>query len=83
MAVEILQELFKEHQITIVTARPQHFQDVTMAWLEKYKIQYHQISMVENKLQECIRIGVVTSCELGGVLAHNAEEFAAARKPIR
>ena len=65
MAVEILEELFKEHQITIVTARPQHFQDVTMAWLkETYKIQYHQISMVENKLQECIRIGVdVLSCE--------------------
>lgn len=79
MAVEILQELFKEHQITIVTARPQHFQDVTMAWLEKYKIQYHQISMVENKLQECIRIGVDVLIDDA---PHYAEEFAAAQKPV-
>jgi uncharacterized HAD superfamily protein len=79
MAVETLQELFKQHQITIVTARPQQYQNVTMAWLEKYEIDYHHILLVEDKLQACISYGVDVLIDDA---PHYAEELAAAQRPV-
>ena len=78
-AVEILENLFIEHQISIITARPSLFRDVTVEWLKHYKIRYHNITFTENKLQECIdsKIDVLIDDA-----PHYAEEFALKNKPI-
>ncbi|MDF2652756.1 MAG: hypothetical protein K0Q73_8561 [Paenibacillus sp.] len=79
MAVEILQQLFNQHQISIITARPLLFLDVTVEWLKHHKINYHNIALVENKLQECISSKVDVLIDDG---PHYAEEFALVNKPV-
>ncbi|MDQ0896835.1 MULTISPECIES: hypothetical protein [unclassified Paenibacillus] len=79
MAVEILQQLFNQHQLSIITARPLLFRDVTIEWLKHYKINYHNITLVENKLQECINSEVDVLIDDG---PHYAEEFALVNKPV-
>ena len=79
MAVEILQQLYNQHQISIITARPLLFRDVTMEWLKHHKINYHNITLVENKLQACIHSKVDVLIDDG---PHYAEEFALANKPV-
>ena len=79
MAVEILQQLFNQHQISIITARPLLFRDVTIEWLKLHKINYHNITLVENKLQECINSKVDVLIDDG---PHYAEEFALVNKPV-
>ena len=78
MAVEILQQLFNQHQISIITARPLLFRDVTIEWLKHHKINYHNITLIENKLQACIHSKVDVLIDDG---PHYAEEFALANKP--
>lgn len=79
LAAEILHELFARHRITIITARPPLFRQVTVDWLEHYKIRYHHIVLTENKLRECTRLGVDVLIDDG---PHYAEEFARAGKPV-
>ena len=79
MAVEILQQLYNQHQISIITARPLLFRDVTMEWLKHHKINYHNITLIENKLQACIHAKVDVLIDDG---PHYAEEFALANKPV-
>lgn len=79
MAVEILQQLFNQHQISIITARPLLFREVTIQWLEFHKINFHNISFIENKLQECIDSKVDVLIDDG---PHYAEEFALLDKPV-
>ena len=80
MAVEIVQQLFNQHQISIITARPLLFSDVTIEWLKHHKFNYHHIALnVENKLQECIRSKVDVLIDDS---PHYAEEFALVNKPV-
>lgn len=79
MAVEILQQLFNQHQISIITARPILFRDVSIAWLQHHKINYHNIKLVENKLQECIYSKVDVLIDDG---PHYAVEFSLVNKPV-
>lgn len=79
MAVEILQQLFSQHQLSIITARPLLFREVTLEWLKLHKIDYHHISLVEDKLQECIQLNVDVLIDDG---PHYAEQFALANKPV-
>ncbi|WP_165972288.1 5' nucleotidase, NT5C type [Paenibacillus piri] len=79
MAVEILQQLYNHHRISIITARPLLFRDVTVEWLKLYNINYHNISLIENKLQECINLNVDVLIDDG---PHYAEEFALANRPV-
>jgi len=79
MAVEVLQQLFSKHQITIITARPSLFREVTVEWLKRHKINYHQLTLIENKLQECISCHIEVLIDDG---PHYAEEFALVKKPV-
>jgi uncharacterized HAD superfamily protein len=79
MAVEILQQLFSQHQISIITARPLLFRDVTIKWLQHHKIEYHNIAFIENKLQECMNCNVDVLIEDG---PHYAEEFALVNRSV-
>lgn len=79
MAVEILQQLFKQHQISIITARPLLFRDVTIEWLKHHKINYHNITLIENKLQACMNSQVDVLIDDG---PHYANEFALQNKPV-
>lgn len=79
MAVEILQQLYTRHELSIITARPPLFREVTIEWLSRHKINYHHIAFIENKLQECIDCRVDVLIDDG---PHYAEEFALAKKPV-
>lgn len=79
MSVEIIQELFNEHQLSVITARPAFFQDVTREWLKHYDIPYHNIIFTENKLLECENSGVDLLIDDG---PHYAMEFALEHKPV-
>lgn len=79
MAVEILQQLFNQHQLSIITARPLLFREVTIDWLKFHNINYHNISLIENKLQQCIDSKVDVLIDDG---PHYAEEFALVNKPV-
>lgn len=79
MAVEILQQLFKQHHISIITARPLLFRDVTIEWLKHHKINYHNITLIENKLQACLDAEVDVLIDDG---PHYAEEFTKLNKPV-
>jgi uncharacterized HAD superfamily protein len=79
MAVEILQQLFDKHQISIITARPLLFHEVTVEWLKHHNIRYHNITLTENKLQECINSNVDVLIDDA---PHYAKEFALQNKPI-
>ncbi|WP_372339185.1 hypothetical protein [Cohnella sp. WQ 127256] len=60
-------------------ARPLLFREVTLQWLKLHKINFHSISLVENKLQECIHSKVDVLIDDG---PHYAEEFALLKKPV-
>lgn len=78
-AVEIINSLYEEHIISIVTARPQLFRDVSIEWLKHHKIKFHNIDFVEDKLQKCMNSNIDVLIEDG---PHYAEQFAKANKPI-
>lgn len=79
MAAEILQELSTQHQISIITARPLVFRDVTMDWLKHHGFHYNNITFTEDKLHECTRSKVDLLIDDG---PHYAEEFVLANRPV-
>ncbi|UKS29274.1 hypothetical protein LOZ80_10185 [Paenibacillus sp. HWE-109] len=79
LAVDMIQQLFQHHQISIITARPELFRKVTLDWLKHHNINYHQIALVENKLQQCISAKVDVLIDDG---PHYAEEFARSNKSV-
>ncbi|XEC93811.1 hypothetical protein AB6A23_21035 [Paenibacillus tarimensis] len=79
MAQEILQELANQHRVSIITARPLLFRNITLEWLKHYNIAYDNITFTENKLQECLISKVDLLIDDG---PHYAEEFALANKPV-
>lgn len=56
MAIETLNDLFLHHKITIMTARPMQFQEVTLQWLQFYGAKYHDLVLTENKYAEFINL---------------------------
>ena len=74
----MLADLYSNHIISFITARPEFFRDVTIRWLDHYKIKYHNISLVENKLVECQKLGVDILIDDA---PHYAEEFVASSRP--
>lgn len=79
MAVDIMQQLFNQHQISIITARPLLFRDVTIKWLRLHNINYHNITFIENKIQQCMDGKVDVLIDDG---PHYADQFARIHKPI-
>lgn len=79
MAVEIINQLFSKHQISIITARPLCFRDVTTEWLGHHKVSYHNISFTEDKLQECMNSRVDVLIDDA---PHYAIEFALNKRPV-
>ncbi|WP_158301956.1 5' nucleotidase, NT5C type [Paenibacillus mesophilus] len=79
MAAEILRQLFDRHRLSIITARPSLFRDVTVKWLEHHGFHYHNIILTDHKLQECVRSKVDVLIDDG---PHYAEEFARANRPV-
>lgn len=79
MAVEILQEFFRDHTISIITARPVLFREVTIQWLERVKIRYNHIVFTDDKLTECVDSKVDVLIDDG---PHYAEQFALENRPI-
>ncbi|WP_165822669.1 5' nucleotidase, NT5C type [Paenibacillus montanisoli] len=78
-AVNCLRQLAARHEISIITARPEMFRDVTVEWLKHHSITYNNIAFVENKLEVCVASKVDVLIEDG---PHYAEQFAQLRKPI-
>lgn len=78
-AIETLNQLAKQHTITIMTARPSQFRQVTLKWLEHYGAEFHHIMFTEHKYKEFIHLG-------GDVLVddapHYAIEFSAHGLPV-
>lgn len=79
MAIEVLGELFIHHQISIITARPLLFRDITLKWLEHHGVKYHNITFTENKLEECIKSRVDVLIDDA---PHYAKEFSLKNKPV-
>lgn len=79
MAIEVLGELSNHHQISIITARPLLFHDVTIDWLEHYGVKYHNITFTENKLEECINSKIHVLIDDA---PHYATEFANRNMPV-
>jgi len=79
MAVEVLRELFIHHEISIITARPSLFQDVTVNWLDYHGITYHRIVFTENKRHECMSSNVDVLIDDA---PHYATEFAHHNMPV-
>jgi uncharacterized protein len=76
--VDVLAYLYRNHTLSFITARPEFCRDITLKWLDHYQINYHHISFVENKLDECQKLGVDILIDDA---PHYAEEFAASSKP--
>lgn len=79
MAVDIMNELYGEHRVSIITSRPVHFREVTEEWLSRYEIYYHRIVFTDDKFRECLRSNVDVLIDDG---PHYAEEFAHDDKPL-
>ncbi|SEC04117.1 hypothetical protein [Paenibacillus sp. GP183] len=79
MAIEIIQNLFIENQISVITARPSIFRDITIEWLKHNDIPYHNIIFTENKIHECEKSSVNVLIDDG---PHYAMEFALKQKPV-
>lgn len=77
-AVEILSSLYRKHKLTFITARPEFCKEITIKWLNRYNIHYHNISFVNDKLDECQKLNVDILIDDA---PHYAEEFAALKKP--
>ncbi|WP_183583009.1 5' nucleotidase, NT5C type [Paenibacillus rhizosphaerae] len=68
-----------KYQISIITARPLLFRDVTIDWLKHHGVRYNNIAFTENKLQECINSEVSVLIDDA---PHYAKEFADRNIPL-
>jgi uncharacterized HAD superfamily protein len=78
-AIEVLQGLYRQHRLSIITARPLLFRDVTLEWLAHHDIAYHDIAFVEDKLQHCVDTMVDVLIDDG---PHYSEQFVKAGRPV-
>ncbi|MEW9699483.1 hypothetical protein [Paenibacillus sp. SI8] len=79
MAVEVLRELFARHRLSIITARPPLFREVTVRWLRHHGVDYHAIALTADKLRHCVDSEVDVLIDDG---PHYAEQFTAAGMPV-
>ena len=79
MVSSIVRELSARHRISIITARPTLFRDVTVKWLEAHNIHYHSIAFTEDKLGQCIDSKVDVLIDDA---PHYAEQFALVNRPV-
>ncbi|QHT59441.1 hypothetical protein GXP70_05275 [Paenibacillus lycopersici] len=79
LAAENIRELYGKHRISVITARPLQYKDVSVNWLERYEVPYHEIYFVEDKLGTCTEAEVDVLIDDG---PHYAEAFARARRPV-
>ncbi|WP_167859650.1 5' nucleotidase, NT5C type [Paenibacillus cymbidii] len=78
-AIEVLGELAAQHRLSIITARPPLFQDVTLRWLAHHGVPYHRIAFTENKLEACMEAKVDVLIDDA---PHYAREFAERNRPV-
>ena len=78
-SIETLKQLFNRHHVTIMTARPSQFQQVTMKWLEHYGAKYHKIVFTEDKYNAFRNIGADV---LVDDAPHYALEFSQKGTPV-
>jgi len=52
-AVETVKKLYGKYRLTILTARPDLFYEVTMRWLKHYDIPFHEIIFEREKFKTC------------------------------
>lgn len=78
-SIETVNQLFNQHRITIMTARPEHFREVTVKWLEHYGAKYHEIIFTESKYSEFRNIGADV---LVDDAPHYAIEFSQKGTPV-
>ncbi len=52
-AVEIVKELYSNYELTIMTARPELFSDVTCKSLQHHNIPFHEIRFTRDKYNLC------------------------------
>lgn len=78
-AIEVLGELAAQHRVSIITARPPLFREVTVRWLEHHGVRYHDIAFTENKLEACSNAQVDVLIDDA---PHYAREFAEQNKPV-
>ncbi len=76
-AAETLFEMNKQHQIILVTARPENQRKVTEEWLKKHEIDYDKLIMVgsSDKRKACLkeRIDVLIEDSLENALMVNGQ----------
>lgn len=78
-AIEVLQQLYRRHRLSIITARPLLFRDVTLDWLAHHGIAYHDIAFVEDKLLQCTDSKVDVLIDDG---PHYAQQFVQVGRPV-
>jgi len=78
-AIEVLGELAAQHRLSIITARPPLFREVTVRWLEHHGVHYHHITFTENKLEICLNTEVDVLIDDA---PHYAREFAERNLPV-
>ncbi len=57
-AVEVVKKLFRTYQLTILTARPDLFYDVTLKWLQFHDIPFHDIVFEREKFRICESLNI-------------------------
>jgi uncharacterized HAD superfamily protein len=59
-AKEVLDVLYKQHHIMLITARPEDYSQMTENWLNEYKIAYHKLIMTnyQDKSRFCQEMNI-------------------------
>lgn len=77
-ALEVLGQLYQNHKISFITARPMFCKDITIQWLNQHHIGYHDLIFTEDKLAKCQELNVDLLIDDA---PHYAEEFVLCNKP--
>lgn len=59
-AQETMEQLAGEHEILLITARPQEYRSITEKWLNEHSIPYHELIMTDflDKSGHCLNCGL-------------------------
>ncbi len=78
-ALQNLEEMYRRHKVSFITARPEFCQDVTVEWFKYYNVNYHHLSFTEDKLAECQALGIDVLIDDA---PHYAEQFVQSNQPF-
>jgi uncharacterized HAD superfamily protein len=73
-AVETVKKLYDNYQLTILTARPDLFTDVTLKWLNHHEIPFHRLIFDKEKFMACESLNIDVLIDDA---PHYAKEFTA------